>query len=226
MLLSYILLSANPFSSYTFSAIMLISPLAVERMGTMFHGTKGFFLHDEGKVTCNGITISVMKSSFAKVMALLTPELDSKKGRNIITLDLGSGQGFPSLLMGQFFGDGHMGLHIGIEQDPGLVATSRFNAKLVASKARENLERGHINKDYIQNHETEHMCFPNALFVHGDICNITSLKPFDVLYGFDAVNCSKLKRHVANLWNQANPQNRDLHGMKECPNPEVNHNHQ
>jgi hypothetical protein len=24
---------------------------------------------------------------------------------------------------------------------------------------------------------------------------------------------------VADLWNQANPQNRDLHGMSECPNP-------
>jgi hypothetical protein len=55
--------------------------------------------------------------------------------------------------------------------------------------------------------------------VHGDICNITSLKPFDVLYGFDAANCSESKRHVADLWNQANPQNRHSHGMSECPNP-------
>jgi hypothetical protein len=45
------------------------------------------------------------------------------------------------------------------------------------------------------------------------------LKPFDVLYGFDAANCSKSKRHVADLWNQANPENRNSHGMSKCPNP-------
>jgi hypothetical protein len=153
-----------------------------ERVGTVFKDIKGSFRDAEGKVTGNGMTISVTTNSFVKIMFMLLKKLDVKKGRNIITLDLGSGQGFQSLLMGQFFADGHLGLHIGIEQDPGLVASSRFNAKLVASKARKNFEQGYFNKDYIQNHgETEHMCFPSALFVHGDICNITSLKPFDVL---------------------------------------------
>jgi hypothetical protein len=61
--------------------------------------------------------------------------------------------------------------------------------------------------------------FHNALFIHGDICNIKSLKPFDILYGFNAANCSNLERHMANLWNQANPQSHHLHGMSECPNP-------
>jgi hypothetical protein len=65
-------------------------------------------------------------------------KLDIKKGRNMITLDLGSGQGFPSILVGQFYGIGCLGLHIGIKQDPGLMASSRFNAKLVATKARVN----------------------------------------------------------------------------------------
>jgi hypothetical protein len=89
----------------------------------------------------------------------------------MITLDLGSGQGFPSLLMGQFFCDGHLGLHIGIEQDPGLVASSRFNARLVATKALVNFKRGFFDKEYIKKHgETEHTHFPSALFVHGDIC--------------------------------------------------------
>ena len=122
--------------------------------------------------------------------------------------------------MGRFFGDGNLGLHIGIEHDPGLVASSRYNAKLVASKAHKNFKDGYFNKDYIHNHgETKHTCFPNALLVHGDICNITSLKQFDVLYGFDAANCSNLKRHMAHLWNQADPGTQNYYGMSECPNP-------
>jgi SAM-dependent methyltransferase len=191
-----------------------------ERMGTVFKGTKGSFRDAGGKVMSDGMTMSITTNSFAKVMFMLLRKLDTKKGRNMVTLDLGSGQGIPSILMGQFFGDGCLGLHIGIEQDPGLVASSRYNAKLVATKALVNFNRGYFHKQYIQNHgETEHTCFPNALFVHGDICNITSLKPFDVLYGFDAANCYKSKRHVADLWNQANPENRNSHGMSECPNP-------
>ena len=191
-----------------------------ERMGTVLKGTKGSFRGAGGKVMSDGMTMSITTNSFAKVMFMLLRKLDTKKARNMVTLDLGSGQGIPSILMGQFFGDGCLGLHIGIEQDPGLVASSRYNAKLVATKALVNFNRGYFHKQYIQNHgETEHTCFPNALFVHGDICDITSLKPFDVLYGFDAANCPKSKRHVADLWNQANPENRNSHGMSKCPNP-------
>ncbi len=191
-----------------------------KRMGTVFKGTKGSFRDSQGKVTSDGITLTVTISSFAKVMFMLLKELDIKKGRNLITLDLGSGQGIPSMLMSQFYGDGPSGLHIGIEQDQGLVATSRYNAKIVASTAQESFHRGCYEKEYIEMHgETEKTCFPNTLFVHGDICQISSLKPFDVLYGFDAANSTESKRHIAKLWNQANPGTRNLHGMSQCPNP-------
>jgi hypothetical protein len=101
----------------------------------VFKGIKGSFRDTKGKVTGNGMTISIMTNSFIKIMFMQLKKLDVEKGWNIITLDLNSGQGFPSLLMGQFLADGHLGLHIGIKQDPGLVASSRFNAKLVGSKA-------------------------------------------------------------------------------------------
>jgi hypothetical protein len=67
-------------------------------------------------------------------------KLDIKKGWNMITLDPGSGQGFPSILMGQFYQDKCLGLHIGIKLDPGLMASSGFNAKLVATKALVNVQ--------------------------------------------------------------------------------------
>ena len=191
-----------------------------ERMGTVFKGTKGSFRDSQCKVTREGMTMSITTNSFIKVMFMLLKKIDIKKGRNMITLDLGSGQGIPSILMSQFFGDGPSGLHIGIEQDQGLVASSRYNAKLVATKALVNYHRGYFDKDYIQSHgETDNTCFPNTLFVHGDICQISSLKPFDVLYGFDAANSTESKEHIAKLWNQANPGTRNLHGMSQCPNP-------
>ena len=94
-----------------------------ERRGTVFKGTKGSFRDFEGKVMNIGSSLSVMTNSFAEVMLMLLREIDAKKGRNMFTLDLGSDQGNPSIFMGQFFGNGCVGIHMGIEQDPSLVAT-------------------------------------------------------------------------------------------------------
>ena len=88
----------------------------------------------------------------------------------MITLDPASGQGFLSILMGQFYGDGCLGLPIGIKQDPGLVASSRFNAKLVATKALVNFQCGYIDKEQVKNMEK-----PNtSAFTTSCSCIVTS----------------------------------------------------
>jgi hypothetical protein len=111
-----------------------------ERIETVFKGIKGSICDSECKVAGNGMNMAIRTSSFINVIFMPLEKLDIKKGRNMITLDPGSGQGFPSILMGQFYQDKCLGLHIGIKQDPGLMASSGFNAKLVATKALVNFQ--------------------------------------------------------------------------------------